>query len=81
MEAQAHLLVEQQEMRAVLLRALDELPDSHRIVFVLKDMEDWETEEIAEHLQVPAGTVRQRLHRARVQLQARLRTYIQGGRP
>ena len=80
-EAQAHLLVEQQEMRAVLLRALDELPDSHRIVFVLKDMEDWETEEIAEHLLVPAGTVRQRLHRARVQLQARLRTYIQGGRP
>ena len=80
-EAQAHALVEQGELRACLLRSLDELPDSHRIVFVLKDMEDWDTVEIAEHLQVPAGTVRQRLHRARVQLQARLRTHIQGGRP
>ena len=80
-EAQAHALVERQELRDCLNRALDDLPDSHRIVFVLKDLEDWDTEDIARHLQVPAGTVRQRLHRSRVQLQARLRTFVLGGRP
>lgn len=80
-EAQAHDLVERQEMRECLARALDELPDSHRIVFVLKDLEDWDTDEIARHLQLAPGTVRQRLHRSRVQLQARLRDHVLGGRP
>jgi RNA polymerase sigma-70 factor (ECF subfamily) len=79
-EAQAHALVERQEMRECLTRALDELPDTHRIVFVLKDLEDWETEAIARHLQLAPGTVRQRLHRARVLVQARLRAYVLGGR-
>lgn len=80
-EAQAHGLVEQQEMRACLNRALDELPDSQRLVFVLKDLEDWDMEDIARHLQLAPGTVRQRLHRARVLLQARLRAHVLGGRP
>lgn len=80
-EAQAHALVERQEMRECLTKALDELPDNHRIVFVLKDLEDWETDDIARHLQLTPGTVRQRLHRSRVLLQARLRTYVLGGRP
>ena len=80
-EAQAHALVERQEMRECLTRALDELPDSQRIVFVLKDLEDWDTDEIAQHLQLPPATVRQRLHRARVLLQARLRAHVLGGRP
>jgi len=79
-EAQAHDLVERQELRACLMMALDELPDSQRIVFVLKDLEDWDMDQIAEHLQVAAGTIRQRLHRARVLLQARLRTHVLGGR-
>jgi RNA polymerase sigma-70 factor (ECF subfamily) len=79
-EAQAHHLVERQEMRACLMRALEELPDGHRQVFVLKDLEDWDTEAIAAHLQLAPATVRQRLHRARVLLQARLRTHVLGGR-
>jgi RNA polymerase sigma-70 factor (ECF subfamily) len=80
-EAQAHALVERQELRECLTRALGELPDGHRIVFVLKDLEDWETEDIARHLQLTPGTVRQRLHRSRVLVQARLRAFVLGGRP
>ncbi|MFN7958664.1 MAG: sigma-70 family RNA polymerase sigma factor [Holophagaceae bacterium] len=80
-EAQAHALAERQEMRECLTRALDDLPDSHRVVFVLKDLEDWETDAIARHLQLTPGTVRQRLHRSRVLLQARLRAHVLGGRP
>jgi RNA polymerase sigma-70 factor (ECF subfamily) len=79
-EAQAHAVLEQQELRECLNRALAELPDSHRIVFVLKDLEDWDTDAIARHLQLTPGTVRQRLHRSRVQVQSRLRTHVLGGR-
>lgn len=80
-QAQAHDLVEQREFREGLNQALEELPDSHRLVFVLKDLEDWDTSAIAEYLQITESTVRQRLHRSRVQLQARLRTFVLGGRP
>lgn len=80
-EAQAHDLVERGELRGCLMRALDELPDSQRIVFVLKDLEDWEVEDVARHLQLAPGAVRQRLHRARTLLQTRLRDHVLGGRP
>ncbi|MBI1752976.1 MAG: sigma-70 family RNA polymerase sigma factor [Acidobacteria bacterium] len=80
-EAQAHDLVERGELRDCLMRALDELPDSQRIVFVLKDVEDWEMEDVARHLQLAPGAVRQRLHRARALLQTRLRDHVLGGRP
>jgi RNA polymerase sigma-70 factor, ECF subfamily len=79
-EAQAHDLVEKQQLRDCLMKALDELPDSHRMVFVLKDLEDWDMDDIAQHLQISPGNVRQRLHRARVLLQARLRAHVLGGR-
>ena len=79
--AEAHGLAERHEMRACLMTALDELPEGHRAVFVLKDLEDWDTGDIARHLQLAPAAVRQRLHRARVLLQARLRDLVLGGRP
>ena len=66
------------ELAKKIEEALDELPDALRVVFVLKDLEDWSTEAIAARLDQAAATVRQRLHRARVQVQARLRAHVQG---
>ncbi|HEX7552641.1 MAG TPA: sigma-70 family RNA polymerase sigma factor [Geothrix sp.] len=80
-EAQAHAVVEQQELRGCLIRALDKLPVSNRIVFVLRDLEDWATDDIARHLELRPGAVRQRLHRSRLHLQARLHTFVLGDRP
>ena len=77
-EAQAHALVERQEMRDCLLRALDELPDSQRLVFVLKDLEDWDSEAVAEHLGISRDLVRQRLHRARLALRGALEPFVTG---
>jgi RNA polymerase sigma-70 factor (ECF subfamily) len=79
-EAEAHLMTERQELRSHMLAALNELPDTHRIVFVLKDLEDWDTDQIARALDLAPAAVRQRLHRARTAIQDRLRTYVLGRR-
>jgi RNA polymerase sigma-70 factor (ECF subfamily) len=80
-EADALVQVEHKEMRELMLEALNEVPDAQRIVFILKDLEDWETEAIARHLDVSTALVRQRLHRARMFLQERLRSHLSGVRP
>jgi RNA polymerase sigma-70 factor (ECF subfamily) len=48
--------------------ALNRLSPEHRAVLVMKDMEGQKYEEMAEILQVPIGTVRSRLHRARLEM-------------
>jgi RNA polymerase sigma-70 factor, ECF subfamily len=56
-------------MRDDLERALVALPEHYRIVVVLSDLEEFTYREIAETLQIPIGTVRSRLARARGILQ------------
>ncbi|MCA9237644.1 MAG: RNA polymerase subunit sigma, partial [Planctomycetales bacterium] len=48
--------------------AVAELADEHRQIIVLREMEGLAYEDIAETLQLPVGTVRSRLFRARAQL-------------
>ena len=48
--------------------ALGRLSVEHRTVLILKDMEGMKYEEMAEILQVPIGTIRSRLHRARLEM-------------
>ncbi len=48
--------------------ALNRLSPEHRAVLILKDMEGQKYEAMAEVLQVPIGTIRSRLHRARAEL-------------
>jgi RNA polymerase sigma-70 factor (ECF subfamily) len=52
---------------------LERLSSEHRTVIVLKDIDDLKYEEIAEILAVPVGTIRSRLHRARLELRELLR--------
>ncbi|MGD8863379.1 MAG: sigma-70 family RNA polymerase sigma factor [Myxococcales bacterium] len=52
--------------------ALDELPEEHRTVIVLADVEELSYKEIAEVIGCPIGTVMSRLHRARRALRKRL---------
>lgn len=56
-------------LREDLERALCALPEHHRIVVVLSDLEDFTYAEIATALEIPVGTVRSRLARARSALQ------------
>ena len=58
-----------------VIEAIDALPTDFREVLVLSDMEGLSYAEIAAALEVPVGTVKSRLFRARRQLQAALYTH------
>ena len=61
--------VNDQQLRAVLERAIDALPDEFRTVFVLRAVEQMTGAETAACLEIPEETVKTRLHRARLRLQ------------
>lgn len=57
------------ELHAAVAHALQALDDDHRTVIVLRDIEGFDYQEIAAILQIPSGTVKSRLFRARIALQ------------
>jgi RNA polymerase sigma-70 factor (ECF subfamily) len=67
------------ELREILMRALDTLSHSLRIVFVLRDMEGLSVEETANVLALSIAAVKTRLLRARLQLRACLTRYFETG--
>jgi RNA polymerase sigma-70 factor (ECF subfamily) len=60
--------LEQAEQGRRIHEALNRLSPEHRAVLIMKDMEGQKYEAMAEILQVPIGTIRSRLHRARLEL-------------
>lgn len=69
--------LEQEELAGQVRRALATLSEEHRTVLVLRDIDGCEYEAISEILEVPLGTVRSRLHRARLQLREQLKKVLQ----
>src|SRR5712692_4144423 len=64
--------VEQKEVREAVAKALAELPDIYREVFVLRDMQRLDVAETAEALDIGESAVKTRLHRARLMLRESL---------
>jgi RNA polymerase sigma-70 factor, ECF subfamily len=64
------------EIRRVLERAIDNLPDMFRLVFVLREIEQMSIEETAACLDIQTDTVKTRLHRARRLLGRSLRQQL-----
>ena len=75
-EAEALDLAERFQVKERVLTGLDELSEGQRAVFVLKDLEDWDTEDIARHLGITSNLVRQRLYRARLSLRTHMIEFV-----
>jgi RNA polymerase sigma-70 factor (ECF subfamily) len=69
-------LLGRRETRVLVRRCIDRLPDAYRTVLMLRDIEDLDTEEVAEMLGVTANAVKIRLHRARQALRTLLESEL-----
>jgi RNA polymerase sigma factor (sigma-70 family) len=65
-------IIARRQLRSLLESKLDELPESFRLVFVLRSVEEMSVRETARTLGIPEGTVRTRYHRARTLLRQAL---------
>jgi len=66
------------EMRRLIERKIDELPEAYRTVFMLREVEDMTVDETATALGIPAPTVRSRLFRAKARLRESLAEELDG---
>ncbi len=74
-EPSAAARMERAELDAAVREAIAALPEERRIVVVLRDLEGLSYEEIGDVLELEPGTVRSRLHRARLDLKAKLERF------
>ena len=64
--------VSNSEIRSLLEKAVEKLPDTYRTVFVLRDIEEMSTIDTANALEISEENVKVRLHRARALLRKTL---------
>jgi RNA polymerase sigma-70 factor (ECF subfamily) len=69
-------LYNQGELKEILQKTIQGLPESFRTVFILRDVEGLSTEETADALGLSVPAVKSRLLRARLQLRERLTKYF-----
>ncbi len=68
--------LESEETRRKVQQAIDLLDEDDRRVILLKDLQGCSYDDIAAILEIPKGTVRSRLHRARLELKSKLKSFI-----
>jgi RNA polymerase sigma-70 factor (ECF subfamily) len=66
--------VEVQQLEVIMQAAIAELEEDHRILIVLRDIEELSYEEICSITELAEGTVKSRLHRARLALRKKMMT-------
>ncbi len=71
--------MERDETRAAVQKAIASLPHIFRVVLVLRDIEEYNTEEVANLLETNIAVVKTRLHRARSALKKQLESQWSGG--
>ena len=72
--------MEKKELRQRVQQALNRLEPDDAAVILLRDLQDVPYEEVARVLEIPIGTVKSRLHRARQALKSELASYFYAGR-
>jgi RNA polymerase sigma-70 factor (ECF subfamily) len=71
---------ERKEIQQCVQQALNSLDRDDAQIILLRDLQDVSYDDIAETLDVPVGTVKSRLHRARQALRASLAPYVSTAR-
>jgi len=74
--AQPDRALEGIQMEGILKEAIDSLDEEQRLVVILRDVEELSIEDICEITGVPDGTVKSRLHRARLALRKKLQKHV-----
>lgn len=72
----AETALERSELRELVRKSINELPDTYRSVLLMRDIEELSTEEVASMLGTTANAVKIRLHRARQALRALLDPHL-----
>jgi RNA polymerase sigma-70 factor (ECF subfamily) len=72
----ADALLERMDLARIIQAELANLTAEHRIILVLRDIQGLSYEQIARTLRLELGTVRSRLHRARMEMRARLTPHL-----
>jgi RNA polymerase sigma-70 factor (ECF subfamily) len=70
--ASVELQLDRRRLAEKALAAIDRLPDTYREAFVLRDLEEMPTAQVADVLGLEPAAVRQRVHRARMMLRGYL---------
>ncbi len=65
------------ELRAKIMEAIDELEPKYQTVFMAKEFEGMSLEEIGESMDLSVPAVKSRLHRARLHMRATLERYVE----
>jgi RNA polymerase sigma-70 factor (ECF subfamily) len=65
-------MLEAAELETLMQAAIAQLDEEHRLLIVLRDIEELSYEEICEITGLPEGTLKSRLHRARMALKEHL---------
>jgi RNA polymerase sigma-70 factor (ECF subfamily) len=69
-------MIQGQRLQRAIQRELANLDEEHRLLIVLRDIEGLPYADIMRITGLPAGTVKSRLHRARVALKERMKSYL-----
>lgn len=71
-------IMESEDLRRQVYDTIGELPDNYRVILQLRDIEEYDTAEVAELLQISVSNVKVRLHRARSALKKLLEPVLRG---
>jgi RNA polymerase sigma-70 factor (ECF subfamily) len=75
-QALSHLTCE--ETRVHVRACIDRLPEPYRVILLLRDIEEFDTDQTAQRLGITSGAVKTRLHRARQALRTLLEPFVLG---
>jgi RNA polymerase sigma-70 factor (ECF subfamily) len=71
-------VAESADLQRIVRQKIDALPDAYRIVLQLRDFGEFDTQEVAEMLDISPANVKVRLHRARAALKKLLEPLMRG---